>query len=226
MPPHGFARDGEFEVIYMSKDKVVLEQRETDETLKMFPFCYSLKAEYTVTEKGFSAVFTVKNLDKNERTFCIGGHPGFNCPLKAEDGEFSDHSLIFEDADGCTVSLTKNRYMDSSVPKLDMLKGTNEIKLAYSDFDNDVLIIENLPKKSVKLISRKTGNGIKFDFNGFDVIGIWTPVKKNSPFICLEPWNGLPGDVSETTDAKNKKYAITIMHDEEYSVGYSMEIIK
>ena len=57
-------------------------------------------------------------------------------------------------------------------------------------------------------------------------LGIWTPIKKNAPFICLEPWNGLPADVDETTDAKSKKYSKTIAPDEEYTVGYSMEIIR
>lgn len=226
MVKHGIARKREFEPICISKSKIILEQRETEETLKMFPFCYSLKVEYTLADNGFTTRFIVKNLDKNEMTFCIGGHPGFNCPLREEDGGFEDYSLYFDDASGCTVSLTKDGYMNSTVPKLSKLKGTNELQLVYSDFDNDAMIIENLPKKSVRLLSRKTGRGFRFTFDGFDALGIWTPIKKYSPFICLEPWNGLPADVDETTDAKSKKYAKTIVPDEEYAVEYSVELIK
>lgn len=225
MLKHGFACLREFEPIYLTKDKVVLEQRETEETLRMFPFCYSLRAEYSVTESGFAAKFTVKNLDKNEMTFCLGGHPGFNCPMREEDGGFEDYSLIFDDAEGCTVSITKNGFMDASVPKMDRLQGTNELPLLYTDFDNDALIIENLPQKALNFVSRKTGRGIRFDFEGFDALGIWTPDHKEAPFVCLEPWNGLPADVAETTEAKSKKYAKTIQPDEEYSVGYRVEII-
>ena len=226
MVKHGLARKREFEPIYIARNKVVLEQRETEETLKMFPFCYSLKVEHEISDNGFSTTFTVKNLDKNEMTFCIGGHPGFSCPLTEEDGGFEDYSLYFDDASGCTVSLTKDGYMNKELPKLDKLKGTNELPLKYSDFDNDAMIIEYLPKKSVKLISRVSGKGFRFSFDGFDALGIWTPIKKNAPFICLEPWNGLPADVDETTDAKSKKYSKTIAPDEEYTVGYSMEIIR
>lgn len=226
MPKHGIARKREFEPVYISKNKVVLEQRETEETLKMFPFCYSLKVEHEVTDTGFSTRFVVKNLDKTDMTFCIGGHPAFNCPLRESDGGFEDYSLYFDDATGCTVSLTEDGYMNGSIPKVNKLDGTNELPLVYSDYDNDAMIVEYLPKKSLRLLSRKTGKGFRFNFEGFEALGLWTPIKKHSPFICLEPWNGLPADVAETTDAKSKKYAITIKPDEEYSVGYSIELIK
>ena len=38
MPKHGIARKREFEPVFIGKTKVILEQRETEETLKMFPF--------------------------------------------------------------------------------------------------------------------------------------------------------------------------------------------
>ncbi len=225
MPKHGFAMNGEFVPVYISKNRVILEQRETDETLRMFPFCYSLKADYSLRENGFDVRFLVRNLDKNEMTFCLGGHPGFNCPMTTADGGFEDYSLYFADAKGCTVSITKDGFMNSSVPKCDRLRDTNELPLKYSDFDNDAMIVENLPVKSVNLVSRKTGHGIRFDFDGFDALGLWTPDHKESPFLCLEPWNGLPADVDETTDAKSKKYAITIGPGEEYSTGYRVTVL-
>ncbi len=225
MPKHGFAMNGEFVPVYISKNRVILEQRETDETLRMFPFCYSLKADYSLRENGFDVRFLVRNLDKNEMTFCLGGHPGFNCPMTAADGGFEDYSLYFADAKGCTVSITKDGFMNSSVPKCDRLRDTNELPLKYSDFDNDAMIVENLPVKSVNLVSRKTGHGIRFDFDGFDALGLWTPDHKESPFLCLEPWNGLPADIDETTDAKSKKYAITIGPGEEYSTGYRVTVL-
>lgn len=226
MSKHGFAMNGEFQPVYITKDAVTLELLETEETLKMFPFRFSLKATYTLYENGFSAEFSVMNLDKKEMTFCIGGHPGFMCPVSEADGSFEDYSLYFKNADGCTVSITKNGFMDSSVPKCNRLRGTDELPLKYHDFDNDAMIIENLPEKSVRLLSRRTGRGIRFDFDGFDALGLWTPDHKKAPFICLEPWNGLPADVDETTDAKSKKYAKTLAAGEEYSVGYKVTLIK
>ena len=224
MPAHGFAKDGDFEIVSLSKNSVVLEQRETEETLKMFPFCYSLKIAYTILDTGFDVRYTVKNLDKNEMTFCIGGHPGFNCPLFDGD-EFEDYKLVFDDAEGCTVSITKGGHMNDEVPKLDRLRGTNEYELKRSDFDIDTLIIEGLPKKAFNFVSKNSGRGFRFEFPGFDALALWSPRNKNAPLVCFEPWNGLTAGDNETTDAKSKKYAKTIAPDEEYSVGYSVTLI-
>lgn len=226
MPKHGFANSHSFEPVYISKDRVILEQRETDETLRFFPFCYSLKVEYVISDEGFYCNYYVKNLDKNEMTFCIGGHPGFNCPMRPEDGGFEDYTLIFDDATDSIVSISKDEYMSDEIPKINVLKGTNELPLRWADYDLDSLIVENLPKSALNLVSNITGRGIRFNFTGFKALGIWTPERKHAPFICLEPWNGLPADVSETTDVKSKKYAITIKPDEEYSVGFTVTIIQ
>ena len=64
------------------------------------------------------------------------------------------------------------------------------------------------------------------DISDFKVFAVWTAYKPGSPYVCLEPWNGLPADVDETTDAKSKKYSITLAPGEEYTVGYSVELIK
>ncbi len=224
MPKHGFAWTREFKPVLIAKDTLTLELRESEETLSMFPFRFSLRVTYRVTDEGFTASFAVTNLDEREMTFCIGGHPGFNCPLLEGEG-FEDYRLVFDNAEGAVVSITEGGFMDDAVPKIDHLRGTNEIPLRYSDFDKDAMIVENLPVKKVKLISDKTGAGVSFDFEGFEALGLWTPEMRRSPFLCLEPWNGLPADVRETTDAKSKKYAITIGAGETYTVGYRVGVI-
>ncbi len=224
MPKHGFAMKMAFDPVYLTKNSVTLELRESEETLAMFPFRFTLAVTYTVSDDGFDAEFSVTNRDDREMTFCIGGHPGFNCPM--EEGEsFEDYRLIFDNAEGAVVSISDKGFMNDAIPKKDQLIGTNEIPLVYSDFDEDAMIVENLPVKKVKLISDKTGRGISFDFEGFDALGLWTPEKRNSPFLCLEPWNGLPADVKETTDAKSKKYAITLPSEGVYRVGYRTQVI-
>ena len=155
--------------------------------------------------------------------FCIGGHPGCICPLP-DGGSFEDYRIRFNNAKGAVMSLTENGYMDPAIPKLHRIKD-NVLPLKYSDFDRDAMIIENLPVKKLDLVSAVSGHGIRFVFDGFNALGIWTPIGKNAPFICLEPWNGLPASVTESGKAEDKKYAVTLKAGEKYSVYSSMTVI-
>ena len=68
-------------------------------------------------------------------------------------------------------------------------------------FDKDALIIENSNVTEVSLIDNdKKYLTMKFDAPLF---GIWSPTKKNAPFVCIEPWFGrcdgadFDGDITE-----------------------------
>lgn len=225
MKKHGIVRKVEFSPLEVTPSSVTFRYTENEETLKSYPYKFFLDITHTVTEDGFTTEYKVTNTNECPMSFCIGGHPGFNCPLR--DGEkFEDYSLIFDDASGavfknCELS---GGYTDDSMPELDYVKN-NEFKLYYGAFDLDAVIAENLPVKKVSLVNRNTGHGIRFEFDSFDAIGFWTPVKMNSPFICLEPWNGLPGNVKETSVLKDKKYAKTLAPGESFLTSYKMTVI-
>jgi galactose mutarotase-like enzyme len=70
-----------------------------------------------------------------------------------------------------------------------------------SIFDNDALIIENSNVSEISL----SDNGKNYLTTKFDapLFGIWSPTKKNAPFVCFEPWFGrcdgedFNGDITE-----------------------------
>ena len=221
MKKHGIVRGGNFRVVELSPDGIVLENKWNEETLKSFPYRYTLRVSHRISEVGFTTEYTVYGED--DMIFCIGGHPAFNCPLP-EGGSFEDYQIRFHNAKGSTMSLTENGYMNPASPKLDRIKD-NVLSLKYSDFDNDAMIIEELLSKKLDLVSTVTGHGLRFTFDGFGAIGIWTPIGKKAPFVCLEPWNGLPASIDESGKAEDKKYAISLKAGEKYSVAYSMSVI-
>ncbi len=225
MKKHGIARKVEYTPIEVKPDSITLRYTENEETLKSFPFKFFLDITHTVREDGFTTQYKVTNCDEREMPFCVGGHPGFNCPLR-ECEKFEDYSLVFDDAEGVTLKNTEPEggYMDASMPQLGYIEN-NEFKLNYPAFDLDAIVADGLPQKKVSLINRNTGHGFKFEFDSFDAIGFWTPIKAGSPFICLEPWNGLPGDVKETSVLRDKKYARTLAPGESFSTEYKITVI-
>ena len=58
----------------------------------------------------------------------------------------------------------------------------------------------------LKLISSRTEKGIQFDFPGYESVAFWTPIKKDAPFLCIEPWCGGTMDQVPCTDMLKKKY--------------------
>lgn len=225
MKKHGFARKVEFTPAEVCPDKITFRFEENEETLKSYPYKFQLDITHSVTENGFKTEYKVTNTNERNMMFTIGGHPGFNCPLH-ESESFEDYSLVFDNADSAIAHNVEQEggYMDSSMPLLDYIKD-GEMKLRYSDFDLDAVVVENLPVKKVNLVNRNTGHGIRFEFDSFDAIGFWTPIKMSSPFICLEPWNGLPGAVEETPDFKSKKYVKEIAAGESFTTSYTVTAI-
>lgn len=202
IPKHGFAAMSEFKVINQTADMVELNFSYDAETLAMYPYKFSLTLTYTLTGEQISIDYTVQNVDDKPIDYSIGAHPGFNVPIG--EGCFEDYCLEFEKNEGsCTTYILDKLYFDPN-NQIDLTKGGNVIDLDYSLFDSDAFVFDAINSKSLKLKSKKTGRGIQFDFKGFASIAFWTPIKKNAPFLCLEPWNGMAFRAGEDNHFEHK----------------------
>ncbi len=152
-----------------------------DYTTSVYPYDFRFTVTFRLDQAKLVVTYGVENKSDKEMPFLIGGHPAFFCPM--EEGEqFTDYMLRFE---------------DENVP---------DLHLQYPMFDNDAILYENLKSRTVKLISSRTEKGIQFDFPGYESVAFWTPIKKDAPFLCIEPWCGGTMDQVSCTDMLKKKY--------------------
>ena len=199
---HGFARDMEFVPEKVAEDKMVFTLKYTKKTLKQYPYKFTLKVEYTVTEDGFSNKFYIINNSKEDMPYVIGAHPAFNLPMF--DDEFQDYTVEFEKAEtDKAYRIDEDGLVDDSTYESVFVDG-NKIPLQENLFDKGALIFQNVNSTSVKLYN-KQNHGIKMDFGGFDYFGIWKMPSLNSPYLCLEPWTGMNDCYSEDGVYKNKR---------------------
>ena len=220
---HGFARKSEFAVAEQTEDSITFTLDEKATTPDVYPYKFRLSVRHTLTGEGFATQYTVENTDSQEIVFCIGGHPGLNL---GEGKTVGDFRLVFEKDEDCPFYYTDaNSLMDDSYVYKKRLTG-KVFEPECSDFDGDALLAVGLKSKSVRLENKADGSGYEFDFPGFGALVIWTPPKKNSPFVCLEPWNGLPAYVNETGNFEDKPFAITLAPGEKHTVGYEVKNIK
>ena len=56
-------------------------------------------------------------------------------------------------------------------------------------FDDDALIIENNQAHKVLLCNQEGEPYLTVSFDA-PLFGLWSPAKKNAPFVCIEPWYG------------------------------------
>ena len=78
MARHGFARDLEWKCIAQSADSASFELTQSEETLYRFPYTFSVRSDYQLTEKGINWKITVKNTGDKEFSFGVGTHAAFS----------------------------------------------------------------------------------------------------------------------------------------------------
>lgn len=169
---HGFARDSEFSLIEKTGNILVFELTSNKETIAKYPFKFRLVCSFVLENNKIIVGWTVENTDNKTIHFSIGAHPAFYCDkgktTLTMNAENIRYNLI--NADGLYTS-----------PQYDI---ANSFVLDDEIFDKDALIIENSGVTEVSLDNYLTVN---FDAPLF---GIWSPAKKNAPFVCIEPWFG------------------------------------
>lgn len=224
MPKHGFARHSDFEVTKKSESSITYTLTSSDQTEKVYPGQFVFNVTHSVSDKGFVTTFEVVNNGKSTMHFHIGGHTGINVPLNGKYS-FSDYSVIFDGIEHATnYKAPTGGLIVNPEGSHDLLDGADRIKLDYELFKNDALMLADLKSENARLVD-PDGKGVTMNFKGFSALGIWTPSAIDSPFLCLEPWNGLPAFINESGRFEDKPYAIHLPAGEKYTASFSVDII-
>ncbi len=224
MAKHGFARKSEFELAEIAETAATFTLKPNAEILAQYPSLFVLAITHSITETGFTTTYQVANEGSEDMYFCIGGHSGFSCPIN-EGEQFSDYSLVFDTPITELQPLyTDEKTMLHSDYRLALDWDGTTLPLCYSDFDHDAYILDNLAAHSLSLVHNTTGEGVHYTFHGFEHLGIWTPPGKNAPFLCIEPWHGLPTDVTESGKMEDKPNVTCLAAGETYTAGYTTTI--
>ena len=94
LPIHGFAPHCNFASAENKGNRLVLELQSNAETMKQYPREFTFRVIYELLGSTLTITYEVMNRDTRPMIFGLGGHPGFNVPLK--DGlRFEDYRLRF-----------------------------------------------------------------------------------------------------------------------------------
>ncbi|MBD5460013.1 MAG: aldose 1-epimerase family protein [Lachnospiraceae bacterium] len=220
LPQHGFARDMEFEMAGQEQDEIWLRLTDQESTWENYPFAFVLELGYRLRERSVEVMWRVKNPADRRMYFSIGGHPAFCVPVR-EDGKTTCY-IGFDGAKkilsrGIEGGLAADRVREYSLMEGGLLPVSEEL------FERDALVIENNQTQKVQLLNedRKEFLSVAFDAPLF---GVWTPPKKNAPFICIEPWYGRCDRVDFAGSIEEREWGNSLAPGETFEASYTIAV--
>lgn len=212
---HGFARDMEFHLASKMDDELWFVLNHNEETMKKYPFKFSLMVGYRIIGNTLRVMWNVMNHDSGNIYFSIGGHPAF---LSEVDGA----SIEFDIAGPITAGvIDENGVLSDRTKEIDLDGG--KLMMTHEMFDEDALIIE---KQEITKATLKDKDGEDVLSLQFDcpVLGIWTPAGKNAPFICIEPWYGRTDRSDFSGELPDREYGNKLAPSEVFAAHYDIVV--
>lgn len=225
LPQHGLARLREFKMIEKTDSRIVFELLWNEDTLRIYPYKFSLRLSYDLLEEGVKVGYEVKNLDNLDNKdiyFSIGGHPAFMCPL-FKDEKFEDYYFEFNQKETAEIMLLDKNTGYLTKDRKEFLKDQNKINLSFNLFENDALIFDSLKSNSITLKSDKNNKSLTMNFTNFPYLALWTKAT-GAPFVCIEPWYGHADYIDFNGDFKDKPGIERLKVNEIFKASYSLHI--
>ena len=222
MDIHGFAKDSAFTLAEKGEGTLAFELTQSEETLAAYPFRFLLRVEYALRGSEAIVRYTVRTTGDGEMIYTLGGHPGFNVPIDPA-GKFEDCTLTF----GAPCRARKLRigntgYMLGGTEAWDLPDGRS-VRLDHAMFDEDAVFLTGMPD-SVTLRQGTDGPFVTVSYPGMPYLGLWHTPRTQAPFLCIEPWAGLPSDEGAVDDLAVKRSMQRLLPGGESTCGYSIRI--
>ena len=221
MTQHGFARDMEFQVKEQKEDELWFLLVSDDSTLAKYPFAFELHIGYRLIGDTLKVTWKVVNTNDKEMHFSIGAHSEFNCPLHDEPDK-TGYGLDFHTGRGVLASRINEQGL--------MLDAKQEIaadggKMLFPEgfFDDGVYIVENKQTDRVSLVDPDGREYVTVSADA-PLFGIWSPEKKNAPFVAIEPWYGRCDRATFEGELDAREWGNHLMPHETFEKSYEITI--
>lgn len=220
MGGHGFARKFEFGLKAQNDRSLTLTLSANDETKEIYPFDFELDITYSLDGNRLTVSADIKNNGDVIMPATFGAHPGFNIPM-ADGLAFEDY--YFEFSEECypnQLTILENAMFAGTTEALP-LEGNKKLRLNRELFAIDGIFMNRIAN-AITLKSDKSSRFVKVEYDGFPYLGIWQQYGADTPFICVEPWCGLPDYEGRSTDITKKNDMFRLAPKAAKTVAYTM----
>ncbi len=199
--------------------EIWMKLESTEETYKIYPFKFTFETGYCLEGNSLKVIWKVHNNSDGTMYFSLGAHPAFLCPGNSKEGCFIN---LHTDAGSIeSGELTADGVLGNVVRTFPLVDGRLEAK--ESIFDQDALVVESSGIKKVSL-EKPEGEGYLSVLFDTPLLGIWSPAKKQAPFICIEPWYGRCDRAGFEGSLEEREYGNKLETGEVFERSYTIEV--
>lgn len=204
IPIHGFCRSAPFIVTGQSEHSVSFRYTDTEETLQVYPFPFSLTVTYTLNGLSLRKTHLVENRGTAPMPYELGGHDGYRAPLEPDE-RMTDYGIRLPGVEAITPYGMDAENMITPKTKTYPLTG-GLVPLKPSTYALDTVILDELPERRAILTDGKGRSRVELDFADFPFLGIWTAARDfDTNYVCIEPWTTLPDAIFVGRELTDKK---------------------
>ncbi|MBR6927220.1 MAG: hypothetical protein IKH52_08480 [Bacteroidaceae bacterium] len=225
MPKHGFVKDQIFSVKEHTESQLVLEYKPTEETLAFFPFQYVLQVRFRFEKQTLCVDFSVENTDTKEIFFQIGGHPALAIP------DFNKQRVVngyvrLHTADTVTpIYIIRAREQGCIQPGRfpAPINDDGLIPICVDTFANEALIFEANQVCAIELLDANKQKVAMVESDAPCWL-VWQMQDVSSPYVCFEPWYGLPDNEGESRELQKRPYVQQAKPGQTWHGGFTVKI--
>ncbi|MDR1560520.1 MAG: aldose 1-epimerase family protein [Clostridiales bacterium] len=223
MTIHGFLPESVLNVESRNDTEICFLLTDNEETRAIYPFNFELRVGYALSGNTIHIRFDVRNTGGCPMHFGIGGHPGFLAPM--EDGlTFTDYVLEFDrPCKPLRAGFSERCFVDEEKTEEYPLTDGRIIPLRHNLFDHDAIVLRGT-SGTVTLKSAKGTKSVTVRYPDMPYVGFWHTVKKEAPYVCVEPWSSLPSRDGIVEDISRQDNLIHLPAGEQYVNNWSIEI--
>jgi galactose mutarotase-like enzyme len=219
LPQHGFARRSAFRIAASGPASACLELAASEETRRQYPFDFRLRVTFVLEEGGLAVQYDVSNHGAEAMLFSIGSHPAIR--LSFAGGQLENYYLHFDQEESVERHFFDNGLiLEQTAPVFDT---SRQIFLRPDLFDRGVLILKHPASQLISLRSGHSPRSVTLVTGGAPYLGIWAKPGR-CPFLCLEPWYGLPDSPRCSGELAEKEGIMSLEAGATFTCTYRLEV--
>lgn len=188
---HGFARTLPFTPVERGADWVRLRLRSSPQTLRLYPFAFTLDVTYRLTGSSLRTELAVRNDDAAPMPYACGLHPGFSWPFAG--GDLSDYAVSFAEPERPEVPVISAQGLFTREGRPIPLQG-RDLPLCEALFAREALCFIGAQSRSLRFAHR-SGAAIQVELEAFPHVALWS--RPGGRFLAIEAWTG-HGDFTDS----------------------------